>query len=446
MRIVIAGAGDVGFHLAQLLASENQDIVLVDINTDLLEYVESNLDVITIEGNVALPSTLEKAEIERASLFIAVTTNFTTNIVSSILAKKMGATQTIARVSNSEYLDSNNKSVFNDLGLDKIISPIKLATEEIKRLLKQCEVTDIFEFENGQVSLAGVILNDESKLISKSIETIKNLNPDCAFNPIAILRGHQTIIPRDYTILKRNDHLYFFTETPKLAGLLESVGKKHIKVKNVMILGGSNLAMHTALALEKLYNITIVVDDKKKCNRLAEILDSALIIHADSGNIEVLKEEGIEQMDVFLALTDNSETNILTCLMADELGVYKTIAHVNNTYYTRISQNIGVDTMINKKIIAANNIFRFIRQGKIEAITSLHGVDAEVIEYEILRDSRLTKKLLKQQNFPDGILIGSILRDNQILVPRGETKLQVGDKVFVFATPKAIHKLDGIFR
>lgn len=446
MRIVIAGAGDVGFHLARLLASENQDIVLIDINSDLLEYAESHLDVFTLHGDVALPSILEDADIDEARLFIAVTTNYTTNIVSSILAKRMGAKQTIARVSSHEYLDSSNKMVFNELGIDKIISPIKLAVEEISRLLQQCEVTDIFEFEDGKISLAGISLDDDSPMNGQPISTIKELRGNLPFSPIAILRGHNTILPRDHTVLRRNDHVYFLTETPQLKAVLKSVGKKHIKVKKIMIIGGSSLAMHTAARLEKDYQVSIVVKDKNRCKMLASILHSTLIIHANHSNFELLKEEGIADMDVFLALTDNSETNILTCLMADELGVFKTIAHVDNTYYTRVSQNIGVDTMINMKIIAANNIFRFVRQGKIEAITSLHGVDAEVIEYEIHRESRLTKKPLKHQNFPQSMIIGSILRDNEIIEPKGETVLRVEDKIIVFALPQAIQKLDRIFR
>ena len=446
MRIVIAGAGEVGFHLAKLLSSENQDIILIDIDRDLLDYVESHIDVITIQGDVALPSVLENAEVNIARLFISVTTNFTTNITASILAKQMGAKQTIARVSASEYLDDKNKAVFTQLGLDKIISPVKLAVKEIKRLLKQCEVTDIFDFEDGAVSLAGVILDDNSSLNDKSIQRVQEENNNAIFRPIAILRGQKTIIPRNHTVLKRNDHLYFLSQTQELQHILQNVGKKHIKVQNVMILGGSQLAMQAALELEKLYNVTIIAETKTKCNKLASALESTLIVQADPGNIELLKEEGIKDMDVFLALTKNSETNILTCLMADELGVYKTIAHVDNAYYAKISQNIGVDTMINMKIIAANYIFRFVREGKIEAITSLHGVDAEVIEYEVSRESRLTKKKLKHQNFPEGMVIGSILRSNKIIEPKGDTLIEVGDKVIVFAMPNVFQKLDRIFK
>jgi len=445
MRVVIAGAGDVGFHLARLLASENQDIVLIDLNKELLDYAGSHLDVFTIKGDASSPEVLDQCELAQTELFISVTTSQNTNIVAGILAKRKGAKQVIARVNNSEFLFDENKVCFKEMGIDKIISPITLASLEIERLLGQCEVTDIFEFDEGKVSLAGISVDDESHIKGMTIEDISDLDMHHSFNPIAILRGHHTLIPRRYTRLKRNDHLYFLTEPNRLAPLLERVGKKHIKVNNVMILGGSALAKHTARALENKYNVSIVEQNKSTCKELTAELHNSLVIHGDPGNFELLKEEGIEEMDVFIALTGNSETNILTSLMADELGVYKTIALVDNTYYTKISQNIGVDTMINMKIIAANYIFRFVRKGNIEAITSLHGVDAEVIEYIVNRESGLTKKAIRKQNFPNAMVIGSIIRGEEIIVPNGDTVLALGDKVIVLALPRAIQKLEKIF-
>lgn len=445
MRIVIAGAGDIGFHLARLLVSENQDIVLIDVNKDVLDYAESHLDVSTILGDASTPSILKQAEISSAQLFLSVTTYEHSNIVSCILAKQMGAVQTIARVSQEEYLDDYHKKRLCELGIDKIISPVRLAVAEISRLLEQCEVTDIFEFDDGRLSLAGISLDDDSDITDKTIDKVLAMDENVAFNPIAILRGNKTIIPRKYTRLRRNDHLYFLTEGDQLTQLLERTGKTHIKVENIMILGGSDLAVQTAKVLEDKYSVTIVEQKKIRCKQMSKELHNTLIIHGDTGNFELLKEEGIEEMDVFLALTDNSETNILTSLMADELGVYKTIALVDNTYYTRISQNIGVDTMINMKIIAANNIFRFIRKGSVEAITSLHGVDAEVIEYVINKESRLTKKPLRKQNFPAAMVVGAIIRGTEIIIPEGDTLFQIGDKIIVLALPRAIQKLERIF-
>lgn len=445
MRVVIAGAGDVGFHLARLLASENQDIVLIDLNKELLDYAGSHLDVFTIKGDASSPEVLDQCDLAQTELFISVTTSQNTNLVAGILAKKKGVKQVIARVNNSEFLFEENKTCFKEMGIDKMISPITLASLEIERLLGQCEVTDIFEFDEGKVSLAGISLDDDSHIKGMTIEDISDLDTHHSFNPIAILRGHHTLIPRRYTRLKRNDHLYFLTEPNRLAPLLEMVGKKHIKVNNVMILGGSALAKHTARALENKYNVSIVEQNKSTCKELTADLHNSLVIHGNPGNFELLKEEGIEEMDVFIALTGNSETNILTSLMANELGVYKTIALVDNTYYTNISQNIGVDTMINMKIIAANYIFRFVRKGNIEAITSLHGVDAEVIEYIVNRESRLTKKAIRKQNFPNAMVIGSIIRGEEIIVPNGDTVLALGDKVIVLALPRAIQKLEKIF-
>ncbi len=445
MRIVIAGAGDIGFHLARLLVSENQDIILIDLNKDVLEYAETHLDVSTIHGNASSPSILENADIAQSELFLALTTQEHTNVIACILAKQMGCRQTVARVVNEEYLEDFHKQKFLDLGIDKLISPIQLAVFEISRLLEQCEVTDIFEFEEGRLSLAGISLDDDSDIKGRTIEKVIAMDENVAFNPIAILRGNKTIIPRKNTRLRRNDHLYFLTEGNQLTQLLERTGKTHIKVKNIMILGGSALSVATVKSLEDKYNITIIANDKNIILKLTEELNNALIIQGDTGNFELLKEEGIEEMDVFLALTDNSETNILTSLMADELGVYKTIALVDNTYYTRISQNIGVDTMINMKIIAANNIFRFIRKGTVEAITSLHGVDAEVIEYIINRESKITKHPIRKLNFPNGMVVGAVIREDNIIIPDGDTLFTIGDKIIVLALPRAIQKLERFF-
>lgn len=445
MRVVIAGAGDVGFHLARLLASENQDIVLIDTNQELLEYAGSHLDVITIWGNASSPEILDQAEIEDAALFIAVTTSENTNLVSCIIAKKKGVKQTISRVSNSEYLSPESKAMFLEMGVDKIISPIQLAINEVTRLLEQCEVTDIFQFDEGRLSLAGISLDDDSYITNLTIAEVIDLDPTVAFNPIAILRGQKTILPRPDIRLKRNDHLYFLTEQGSLSSLLKRVGKKHIRVEKVMIVGGSEMALETCKVLENKYKISIVEENKQRCSQMSQELHSALVIQGNPGNFELLKEEGIENMDVFIALSSNSETNILTSLMADELGVYKTVALVDNTYYTRISQNIGVDTMINKKIIAANYIFRFVRKGHIEAITSLHGVDAEIIEYIVNHESKLTKFPIRKQKFPGSMVIGAVIRGDQVIIPNGDTILQLGDKVIVLALPRAIQKLERIF-
>lgn len=446
MNIVIAGAGDVGFHLATLLATENHDIILIDTDEEVLEYVGSHLDVLTVKGDATGIATLQKARVSNADLLLAVTTSEKTNMMAAIIGKKLGCRSVIARVDNEEYMCDEHMGTICSLGIDQIISPRQLASEEIVRLIKQCSFTDIFEFENGKLSLLGITLDEDSPLVGVRLSDIEHLEAKVDLHPIAILRGHQTIIPRGFTQLQRNDHIYFITKPEKLALVEEFVGKKQRKVKNAMILGGTDLAISTARLMQDNYSVTIIEKNKRRCQDINEVLNNVLVIKGDYTNIELLKEEGLDKMDAFIALTGNSETNIISCLTARNYGVYKTIAQVEHKEYIHISQNIGVDTLINKKLLAANNIFRFVRKGNIEAITSLHGVDAEVIEYVITKSNQLTKKQVKDLRFPETALIGGVIRGEQTLIPRGDTQLQLNDKVIVFALPQAIKRLEELFR
>lgn len=446
MKIIIAGAGDVGFHLAELLAIENQDIVLIDNDQEVLDYAAAHLDVMTLRGDSGSLQLLEQADVSRAGLVIAVTTSEKNNLTTTILAKKMGARQTIARVNNSEYLLPDSKSIFCELGVDVLISPKDLAAEEIYRLVKQSSFTDVFEFEGGKINLVGVLLDDQSILVNLQLKEMPRLGIDVNLRPIAILRGHQTIIPRGDTILRRGDHVYFIAKKDDIAQVRGIAGKDNVAIKNIMILGGTPLGQATAKRLEKEFNVTLVEKDKACCKRLAEELSGTLIIKGDASNVDLLESEGLGSMDAFIALSDNSETNIIASLTAKNHGVYKTIAQVENKEYIHISQNIGVDTLINKKLIAANNIFRFIRKGRVEAITSLHGVDAEIIEFVVHKENQLTRKPLRDLHFPQTALVGGVIRGEESFIPNGDFQMQVNDRVIVFALPNAIHKLEQLFR
>lgn len=446
MKIVIAGAGDLGFHLAKLLCHEQQDITLIDINADVLEYAQSHLDVMTINGDSASITILEQAEVGKAKLFLAMTTSEKTNLVSAILAKKMGARQTIARVTNPEYITERERETFKELGINKLIAPRLLAANEIERLVRQTTVTDLFDFEQGKISLAGINLDDNSPLVNLAIEEIEHIHEGRYFKPIAILRGNKTILPKESTILRRQDHIYFLTKKENIEQILSIIGKDPQKVHNVMIIGGTPVGLHTAKLLEKHYHVTIVEKDKNTCKRLVSNLEKALVIKGDPSNIELLKEEGLSRMDAFIALTPNSETNIISSVVAEESGVYKTIAMVDNIDYIHISLNIGVDTLINKKLIAANNIFRFVRKGKIEAIASLHGVDAEVIEYVLDKENRLTRKTIRNLHLPSKAIVAGVIRDEETIFPTGDFQLQKGDRVIVFCQSEHIEKVERIFR
>lgn len=435
-----------GYHLARLLSTEKQDIVLIDILEEELEVAQMNLDVFTLKGDGCSIKILEDAQVQDARLFLAVTTSEKTNLLACILAKRMGARQTIARVDNSEYLQPEQRKNFLSLGVDHLISPLELATQEIKRLIIHCEVTDNFTFENGQLSLNGIILNDNSRLIGKSVKEISANTNDLVFKPVAILRDNLTILPRDETIFKFRDHIYFLTPESQVNLLLTFLGIELKTIKNIMILGGGALSKKTALLLEDKYNLTIVEADKSRCRTLVEALNNTLIIKADPSNIDLLKKEGMDRMDAVISLTSNSEINIIACLSASRMGVYKTIALVDNRDYVQISQQIGVDTLINTKLISANNIFRFVRKGKVEAIAGMHGVDAEIIEYLVHRDNQMTSKPIKDLPLPQDAMITAVIRGKDITIPDPEFILAKEDKVIVVAGTDAISRVDKLFR
>ncbi|MBY5957227.1 Trk system potassium transporter TrkA [Membranicola marinus] len=446
MKIILAGAGEVGRHLAKLLSFENHEIILIDIEQETLDNAFNQLDILPVKGDAAARSVLHQAEIGKADLYMAVTTSEHTNLVSAILAKKMGAKQTIARVENPEFLEKDQIDVFKELGVDTIISPNYLVAKEITRLLKQTALTDIFEFENGKLSVIGLTVRYNSKIANKNILEIEKMTTDFPFRPIAILRGNTTIRPRGTTIVRPRDHIYLMSRREEISKATTFAGKMNKTVKSVMILGGGEITRLTARMIEKIYNVTIVEEDKESCKILLENLSNSLVIKGDPTNFNVLREEGLEEMDALICLMPSSEANIIMSLMAEELKAIKTIALVDNADYIRLSQNIGVDTLLNTKLIAANNIFRFVRKGEIEAITSLHGVDAEIIEFTVTKNNKMVRKPLYKLHFPDKALIAGVIREEESIIPDGNFQLQIDDKVIVFAEPEAISLVEKMFR
>ena len=445
MRIIIAGAGDVGFHIARLLANEKHDITLIDLDKEKLSYAAGHLDVATQKGNSAFHSTLEAAGVNRADLLIAATSSEESNLTTAILAKHLGAQRTVARISNVEYLLKKEKADLMTLGIDEIISPESLAAREIKRLVKNVAFTDSFEFGGGQLSLIGISIDEDSSLVGKTLEETSHYNPHLDFITVAILRDNQTIIPRGNTTFRVNDHAYFIAQPNGVEKVKDLTSTSEVKVKNIMILGGTKVGFHAAKKLSLRYNVKLIEPDKDKCFMLADELQNTLIINGDVSNVELMEEENIDNMDAFIAVTNNSETNIISCLMAKNHGVSKTIAMVENINYIHLSQKIGVDTLINKKLIAANFVFRYIRKGDVVSLTSMHGVDAEILEFEVNERSKILGKNLSNIDFPKSAIVGGIIRDGNGLIPGGDFEFQPKDHVVVLARPECIRKIESYF-
>ncbi len=446
MRIIIAGAGDLGFHLAKLLAFEEQDIVLIDMDSEVLDYAANHLDVSTIKGNSTSLRTLEEANITKADLLIAVTSSEETNIATTIIGKNLGAKKTIARISNTEFLHNKEKLDLKNIGIDEIISPESLAAKEIKRLLRDSTFTDTFDFEKGMLSLIGITVDEHSELKDKTLTETAYLNPDHNFTTVAILRENQTIIPHGENKFTTNDHAYFIAQPDGVERVMALAGKQRVDIKNVMILGGSKAGFNTAKVLSKKYKIKLIEQDKQKCFDLADRLSDVMIINGDGRDVELLEEEGIQDIDAFIALTGNSETNIISSLVAKNKGVNKTIALVENMDYIHLSQNIGVDTLINKKLIAANFIFRYIRKGEVLNLTSIHGVDAEILEFEVKEGSKIMDEELRNLELPKTAIIGGVIRKGRGLAVRGNFRFEPKDRVVVLSKPECIHTVEKFFK
>jgi len=448
MKIIIAGAGEVGFHLAKLLSYESQEITLLDTNKESLAYADNHLDIRVIRGDATSISVLKDARVNNSDLFIGVTASETTNITACVMAKQLGAKRTIARISNTEFITHKDEVGFTKLGIDELISPESLAASEIELLLDQSAFNDSYEFEGGALTMVGLNLPKTVSFVNKTVKEAAELFSEIHFVPIAIQRfGTQyTIIPRGDTEFKEGDNVVFITSEGGAEELCKLTGKTNTDIKNVMILGGSQIGFKAARDLsKKSINVKLIEKSKERSFDLADELPEALIISGDGRNVDLLEEENIVDMDAFISVTGNSETNIMSCLVAKSKGVKKTIALVENMDYFELSHSIGIDTLINKKLLAANNIFRYVRKGEVVAMTKLNNMNAELLEFEVLKTSEICDKLIKNLDFPRSAIIGGVIRKGTGLIALGDFKIKEGDRVVVCCLPRSIKRVEKLF-
>jgi trk system potassium uptake protein TrkA len=448
MKIIIAGAGEVGFHLAKLLSYESQDITLIDNNRENLIYADTHLDIRTIKGDATSIAILKEAQVKNVDLFIGVTSSEATNITVCVLAKQLGAKRTIARISNTEFLENKKEIGFVKFGIDELISPESLAAKEISQHLNQSAFSDSYEFENGALIMIGLTLSRTAIFVGKTVKEAAKIFPKLHFVPIAIQRfGTQyTLIPRGDTQFKEGDQVYFITVKSGVEELYKLTGKVKQTIKNVMILGGSKIGKKTARDLcRNNFNVKLIENDREKAFELADELPDTLVINSDGRNVELLEEENIHEMDAFISVTGNSETNIMSCLVAKSKGVKKTIALVENMDYFHLSHSIGIDTLINKKLLAANNIFRYIRKGEVVAMTKLNNMNAELLEFIVNPSSQVCNKKIKDLDFPRSAIIGGIVRDGDGFIALGDFVIRASDRIVVCCLSRSIKKVEKLF-
>ncbi len=446
MDIVIAGAGAVGIHLSRWLSSEAHNITLIDRDQDRLSNIDASIDAITIAGEVTDFKVLQKAKVASADLFISVTSVEEANILSAIYAKKWGARRTIARVSQMQYLTDVKTMNIRDLGIDELISPESLAAREVRHLIKTNAASESIEFENGKITLLGLDIEKGADAAGKSIAQLAAMHEERNYVIVAIKRGDETIIPKGDTIVEEGDHLFAITHSEGLKDVMQVTGKRKIEVDRIMIMGGSRTGRHLVRKLCKDYHIKLIEQDLEKSREIAEDFPDILVLNFDGTDVEKLEEEGIAKTDVFVAATGNSETNILACLVAKNRGAKKTIALTENIEYQSLSHSIGIDSLINKKLAAANFIYRYIRRGDFVSLSTIHGVDAEVMEFHVTEKGKITQGKIRDIGLPKGALIGGVVRGNRGLIPTGDFQIQPDDRVIVFAKVGCAKKTTRFFR
>jgi trk system potassium uptake protein TrkA len=445
MRIIIAGAGEVGTHLAKMLSNENHEIVLIDPEEDRLTPIESTMDLLTYHGSATSIKILREILQKKADLFIAVTHSEDTNISSSILAKRFGAKKSIARIDNIDYLEHTTLEFFKSIGIDSLIYPELIAAREVLGLLQETGTTEYMEFSGGLLSMFVQRLDENSPILNKSLQEIAAENKTDKYRAVAIKRNEKTIIPRGNEQFHKGDFVFVISTREGIEEMMKTSGWESSEARSIMILGGSRIGKHVALHMQKKSEVKLIDSDPERCKDLAEILDNTLIINGDCRNVELLEQEGISQMDAFVAVTGNSETNILSCLLAKKLGVKKTIAEVENMEYINLAENSGIDTIINKKISTAARIFRHTTSLNVTQVKYMTGTEAEVLEFNVPPNARITKGTLRGIDFPKDAIVGGGTRDGVPFIATGDTIIKANDKVVVFTLPTAYDSLIKFF-
>ena len=445
MKIIIAGAGNVGTHLAKLLSREKQDIILMDDDEEKLTALSSNFDLLTVTASPSSISGLKEVGVKEADLFIAVTPDESRNMTACMLATNLGAKKTVARIDNYEYLLPKNKEFFQKLGVDSLIYPEMLAAKEIVSSMRMSWVRQWWEFCGGALILIGTKMREKAEILNIPLYELGG--PNIPYHVVAIKRGTETIIPRGDDVIKLHDIVYFTTTRKYIPYIRKIAGKEdYADVRNVMIMGGSRIAVRTAQYVPDYMQVKIVDNDINRCNRLTELLDDkTMIINGDGRDMDLLIEEGLKNTEAFVALTGNSETNILACLAAKRMGVAKTVAEVENIDYIGMAESLDIGTVINKKMIAASHIYQMMLDADVSNVKCLTFANADVAEFTVPAGAKITKHFIKDLGLPKGTTIGGMIRNGEGVLVTGDTLIQPGDHVVVFCLSMMIKKIEKFF-
>lgn len=449
MKIVIAGAGEIGYELSRVLSEEHHDVTVMDKNQDRIRKVMENLDVLAIEGNATSPNALIEAGVKDADMMVAVTSVDEVNIIASTMAKRLGVPTVIARVRNDELSRPDVPIHPSELGINVLIHPEESAAIEIHQLIKRVSASDVVSLADGRMQLLGLRAEESSPLIGLTLIEVAKKYQDHAFRVVAISRRGNTIIPRGQNRIMKLDHLFILCQTEDVKTLVKATGHEEEAIRNIMIAGGTQVGRMLVRRLyndKQKWNIKLIEPDKRQATEIANEMRDILVLNGDPTDPNLLAVEGIQEMDAFVSLTKDEESNIISCLMAKHLQVKKTVALVSKSQYIPLSQTIGLDAVVNVKAAASDEIHRHIRQGYMLTVKALQGIKAEVIEIVANPKCKILDKPLHSLKIPDGIVIGGILKDGSAEIAMGDTVIRENDRVIVFTLSRTISKVEELFQ
>jgi len=446
MKVLVLGAGEVGFHLAQRLSEENQDVVLIESDPERADFAAQQLDVLTVVGNGASLPVLEEAGIASAEMLLSVTSKDEVNLIASMAGKRMGVSYAVARISNPEYYGQGSVLSSEQMGIDLMINPERECARETFDLLRSEIATDFAPFAGGRVQLVGLKVREGAPVAGRTIAQLGSEIGEHHFAVVAIIRGGDTYIPKPDSSILAGDQIYLLSPTGKIEEIAPLAGYRRSRLQRVMIAGGSTEAEYLAEILESEgIECTILDRSRRRCMQLAEQLPRTLVLHGDATDLELLEMEGVAGLDGFVAATNHDQTNLLSSLLAKTAGAQKVVSLVHKFEYLPLVPRVGVDASVSPRMSAVNAILAYVRRGRVAALANLTATDAEVIEYTVDDNARIAGQPLRSVGFPKGAVIGTIVRGEEIILPRGDDIVQPGDDVIVFLLPGAKDEVEGLF-
>ncbi len=446
MRIVIIGAGEVGFHVAKALSIEDHDITVIDVDPDKCRRAAEHLDVIVVKGNGASPKILKQANIEGTDYVLALTRVDEVNLIASQQAHILGAKKIIARLRNQQYTTRESIIRPEKFGVDMVIHPEKAACQEIVRLVRHPYATMVMEFEGGRLLMIGIRITEKCPINSQKVRDICAENSEFKFGIIGVLRNSETHVPWAEFEFQTDDTAYFLIQQKDLENLLYMLGRRMKRSNRIMIIGASKIGRSIAEELQNEMSIRLLDYRRDKAGYIANELEDTMVIYGDGTDVELLKSENVSDVDSFITVTNSEQTNLLSGLLAHHLGVTQTIVHITTTEYMPIIQEIGIGAVISKNMSTVNSIMREIRSDQNEmAIMTFDEIDVEVLEFKPQTGSKVTQRPLADCAFPEDSIVGVINHHGHLSVARGSSQVTDEDMVLVFAKKSAIPKLKKLF-